>query len=110
MNNLLAPVSNNIWHSVPSSSFPIVYHSSDIGKDSSALNLLFYDLSTFPKYVVLKFEFSSHLMVLNISDCIPSYTSKYSSLVYLVCVQNAVIVCLLSLLLYMEFFYIYLLH
>ena len=50
-----------------------------MGKDSSALILSFLDLSEFPKYVVLRSEFSSNLIVLNISDCIPSYMSKYSS-------------------------------
>ena len=58
----------------------MVCPSSDMGKDSSALILLFLDLSTFPKYVVLRSEFSSNLVVLNISNCIPSYTSNYSSL------------------------------
>ena len=57
MNDLLAPVSNSICHSVPSNTFPIMYPCSDIGNDSSALILLFLDLSTFPKYVVLKSEF-----------------------------------------------------
>ena len=79
MNDLLVPVSSNIWHSVPSNNFPIVYPCSDTGKDSSALILLFLGLSAFPKYVVLKSEFSSNLVVLNISNYIPSYTSKYSS-------------------------------
>ena len=79
MKDLVAPVSNKTWHSVPSNSFPMVCTCSDIGNDSSTLILLFLDLSTFPKYVVLKSEFSSNLMVLNISDCIPLYTSKYSS-------------------------------
>ena len=50
-----------------------------MGKDSSALRLSFLDLSDFPKYVVLTSEFSSNLVVFNISDQIPSYTSKYSS-------------------------------
>ena len=38
-----------------------------MGKDSSTLSLLFLDLSDFPKYVVLKSEFSSNLMVFIIS-------------------------------------------
>ena len=79
MKDLLTPVSNNIWYSVPSNNFPIVYPCSDIGKDFSALILLFLGLSTFSKYVVLKSEFSQNLVVLNISDYMPSYTSKYSS-------------------------------
>ena len=79
MKDLLAPVSNNIWHSVLSSNFPNMYPCSDMGKDSSALILSFLDLSDFSKYVVLTSEFLSNLVVFNISDCIPSYTSKYSS-------------------------------
>ena len=59
MKDLLAPVSNNIWHSVPSNSFPNMYPCSDMGKASSALCLSFLDLSDFPKYVVLRSEFSS---------------------------------------------------
>ena len=58
----------------------MVYPCSDMGKDSSALILLFLDLSAFPKYMVLRSEFPSNLVVLDISHCIPSYTSKYSSL------------------------------
>ena len=42
-----------------------------MGKDSSALILSFLDLSYFPKYVVLRSEFSSDLVVFNISDGIP---------------------------------------
>ena len=80
MKDLLAPVSNHIWHSVPSNKFTIVYPCSDIGKDSSTLILLSLDLSHFPKYVVLRSEFSSNPVVFNISDCIPWYTSKYSFL------------------------------
>ena len=80
MKDLLAPVSNNIFHSVPSNNFCIVYPCSDMGKDSSALILLFFDLSAFPKYVVLRCEFSLYLVVFNISDCIPMCMSKYSSL------------------------------
>ena len=68
MNNLLPPVSNNNCHSVPSNSFPNVYPCSDMGKDSSALSLSFLDLSEFPRYVVLRSEFSSNLVVFNISD------------------------------------------
>ena len=45
--------------------------------DSPALILLFLIMSTLPKYVVLKSEFSSNLVVLNISGWNPSYTSKY---------------------------------
>ena len=52
---------------------------SDVGKDS-ALSLSFLDLSDFPKYEVLRSDFLSNLVVFNISDCIPLYTSKYSSL------------------------------
>ena len=58
----------------------MVYPCSDMGNDSSALILLFFDLSAFPKYVVLRSEFSSNLVVLNISDYMLSCTSKYSSL------------------------------
>ena len=58
----------------------MVYPCSDMGKDSSALIFLFLDLSAFLKYVVLRSEFLSNPVVLNISDCMPSYTSKYSSL------------------------------
>ena len=43
-----------------------------------ASSLLVLDVSTLPKYVVLKSEFSLNLVVLNISYWIPSYTSKYS--------------------------------
>ena len=46
---------------------------SDMGKDSSALSLSFLVLSDFLKYVVLKSEFPSNLVVLTISDWIPSY-------------------------------------
>ena len=49
MNDLLAPVSSNTWHSVPSNNFPIVYPCSDIRNDSSALTLLFLIISTLPK-------------------------------------------------------------
>ena len=52
----------------------MIYPCCDMGKDSSALILLFLDLSVFPKYVVLRSEFSSNLVVLNIYD-----TSEYSS-------------------------------
>ena len=48
-------------------------------KDSSALSLSFLALSDFPKYVVLKSEFSTNLVVLTISDWIPLYTPRYSS-------------------------------
>ena len=34
INDLLAPVSNSIWHSVPSNNFPMVYPCSDIGNVS----------------------------------------------------------------------------
>ena len=71
MKDLLAPISSNILHSVPSNNFPLVYPCSDIGKDSSALIFLFLDLSAFPKYMILKSEFSSNLVIRNISDCIP---------------------------------------
>ena len=50
-----------------------------MGKGSSTLILLFLDLSNFPKYVVLRSEISSNLVVFHISNCIHSYTSKYSS-------------------------------
>ena len=68
MKDLLAVVSNNISYSVPSNSFPNVYPCSDIGKDSSAFILSFLYLSDFPKYVRLRSEFLSNLVVLNISD------------------------------------------
>ena len=68
MKDLLAPVSNNIWHSDLSNDFPNMYPCSDMGKDSSALSLSFLDLSDFPKYVVLRSEFSSNLVVFSISD------------------------------------------
>ena len=67
MKDILAPVSNNICHSVLSNSFPNVYPCSDI-KDSSALILLFLDRSAFPNYVVLRSEFSSNLVVFSTSD------------------------------------------
>ena len=57
MKDLLAPESNSIWHSAPSNNFPMVYLCSDMGKDSSALILIFLDLSAFPRYVVLRFVF-----------------------------------------------------
>ena len=50
-----------------------------MGKDSSALSLSFLDLFDFPKYVVLKSEFLSNLVVFTISDWILSYMSRYSS-------------------------------
>ena len=50
-----------------------------MGKDSSSLSLSFLDLSDFPKYVVLKSEFSLNLVVFTIADWIPSYTLRYSS-------------------------------
>ena len=78
INDFLAPVSNNTSHSVQSNSFPMVYPCSDIGNDSSALTLLILDVSTFPTYVVLQSEFSSNLVVLNMSDYIPLYMSRYS--------------------------------
>ena len=51
-----------------SNNFHNVYPCSDMGKDSSALSLSFLDLSHFPKYVVLRYEFSSNLVVFTISD------------------------------------------
>ena len=57
----------------------MVYSCPDMEKGSSALIPLSLDLPTFPKYVLLRSEFSSNLVVFNISDCIPLYTSKYSS-------------------------------
>ena len=51
----------------------------DMGKDSSTLSLSFLDLSDFPRYIVLRSEFSSNLEVFGISDWIPLYTSKYFS-------------------------------
>ena len=50
-----------------------------MGKDSSPLRLSILDLSDFPKYVVLKSEFSLNLVVFTISDWIPSYALRYSS-------------------------------
>ena len=50
-----------------------------MGKDSSALSLSSLDLSDIPKYVVLKSEFISNLVVFTISDWISSSTSRYSS-------------------------------
>ena len=70
---------NTFFNSVLSNNFPNVYPCCDMGKDSSALSLSFLDLSDFPRYVVLKSEFSSDLVVLTISDWIPLYTSKYAS-------------------------------
>ena len=64
INDLLAPVYNNIWHSVPSNIFAIIYPCSDIGNLSSALILLALVIAILPKYVVLKSEFSSNLVVL----------------------------------------------
>ena len=49
INDLLAPVSNNIWNSVPSNSFPIVYLGSDIGNASYTLILLALVMSTLSK-------------------------------------------------------------
>ena len=54
-------------------------HVLKIGNDSSALNLLLLPLSTLPRYVVLRSEFSSNLVALTVSNWIPSYTSRYSS-------------------------------
>ena len=68
MNDLLAPVPNSNCHPVPSNNFPNMYPSSDMGKESPALSLSFLDLSDFPKYVVLRSEFSSNLVVFTISD------------------------------------------
>ena len=53
INDLQASVSNSIWHSVPSNSFPTVYPYADIGNVSSALILLTLVMSILPKYVVL---------------------------------------------------------
>ena len=39
MKDLLAPISNNSWHFVPSNNIPKVMPLSDIGNDSSAFNL-----------------------------------------------------------------------
>ena len=50
-----------------------------MGKDASASILSLIDLSGFPKYVVLRSEFSSNLVIFNIFDCIPLYMSKYFS-------------------------------
>ena len=51
-----------------SNSFPIVSLCSDVGNLSSTLILQALVVSTIPKYIVLKTEFSSNLVVLNISD------------------------------------------
>ena len=51
-----------------------------MGKDSSALMLSLLDLFDFPKYVVLRSKFSTNLVMFTISEWIPSYTSRYSSL------------------------------
>ena len=77
MNDLLAPVSSSHWYSVPYNNLPNVYMCSDTGNDSSAFNLSFLSLSDLPKYVILISELSSNLVVLTISDWIPSYTSRY---------------------------------
>ena len=77
MDDLLAPGSNSTWHPLLSNNYPIVYLCSDFRNNSSALILLFLIRSTPPKNVVLKSEFSSNLVVLNIFDCIPLYISKY---------------------------------
>ena len=66
MNGLLVLVCNNTSHSVPSNNFPIVYPCSDIENDSSALILLVIHVFIFPKYVVLKSEFSSNLVLYKI--------------------------------------------
>ena len=79
MEDLLAPTYNKICHSVLCNNLPNMYPCFDMGKDSSTLILSFLDLSDCPKYVLLRSEFSLNLVVLDISDCIPSYTSKYSS-------------------------------
>ena len=50
-----------------------------MGKHSSALSLSFLYLSDFPKYVVLKSEFSSNLVVFAIYEWILSYMLRYSS-------------------------------
>ena len=57
INDLLAPVSYNIWHSVPSNKFPTIYPCSDIGIYSSVLILLALVKSVLSKYVILKSEF-----------------------------------------------------
>ena len=53
-----------------------------MGKDSSALSLSFLALSDFPKYVVLKSEFSSNLVVLTISECILHICLDIPPLIY----------------------------
>ena len=78
INDLLSPVSNFIWHSVPSSNFPTVCPCSDIAKFSPALILVALVMSVFRKYVVLKSEISRNLVLFDTFDWTPSYTSKYS--------------------------------
>ena len=68
MNDLLTPASNSNWHAVPSNSLPNVYPCPEMGNDSYTFNLSFLVLSDLPKYVVLKSEFSSNLVVFTISD------------------------------------------
>ena len=75
-------LSNNIWHSVPSNSFPIIYPCSDIGNFSSALILLVLVISILTNYVVLKSEFPSNLVVLITSEWMPSCMSKYSPFIF----------------------------
>ena len=65
---------------MPSNSLSAVYPCSVIKNFSSTIKLSSQVIFGFPKQVVLKSEFSSNLVVFNISDVIPSYLSKYSSL------------------------------
>ena len=89
--DLLTPVSNSSWHSVLSNNLPDVYPCSVAGNDASAFNLSFLALSNLPKYVVLKSEFSLHFVVFIISDCIPSYTSRYSSCNWIAYYQSLIL-------------------
>ena len=65
---------------MPSNSIPTIYPYSDIGNFSSTLIFLALVMFILPKYVVLKSEFSSNVVVLNTSYLTPSYMSKYSPL------------------------------
>ena len=71
-------MSKSILHSEPSNSLPTVYPCFDMGNLSYTLILLALVMSILPKYVVLRSEFSSNLVVLKTSDSTPSYMSNYS--------------------------------
>ena len=78
MNDLLAPVSKCICHSVPSNTFPILLPCSDIGNFSSAFILADLVISIPPMYVLPYYECFIKLCSIQYFDLTPLSISKTS--------------------------------